>query len=204
MRAMGTNNIEDYISTLPAVIDIFFALNRTNYARWGVLFLNQLESAAPQAKMVLKAGSFSIRRTGKNFSRSAIDLTLEQTVNRDAASPMKGIVGFHHSINAIRRWCITSTQRGMAVMELHSMTGLEIHKQSTSQLRPSRIDKNSAQRDTLFKLVTESCDPFSSPASISACLLNIATGKTASAETGKYLLDSLTEGFVRNVRLTGS
>ena len=47
MRAMRTNNIEDYISALPAVIDIFFALNRTNYARWGVIFLNQLESAAP-------------------------------------------------------------------------------------------------------------------------------------------------------------
>ena len=133
MRAMHTNNIEGYISALPAVIDIF-ALNRTSYARWGVLFLNQLESAAPQAKMVLKAGSFSIRQTVRNFSRSAIDLTLEQAVNRDVASPMKGIVGFHHSINAIRRWCITSTQRGVAVTELRSMTDLEIHEQSTKQL----------------------------------------------------------------------
>ena len=50
-----------------------------------------------------------------SFSRSAIDLALEQTVNRDATSPMRGIVGFHYSHNAIRRWCITSTKRGMYV-----------------------------------------------------------------------------------------
>lgn len=200
MRALRTNNVEEYISALPAIIDIFFALNRTNYARWGVLFLNQLERAPPQAKTVLKAGAFSMRRTGKNFSRSAIDLTLEQTVNRDAASPMRGIVGFHHSVNAIRRWCITSTQRGMAVTELRSMTDLEIDEQPASQLWPRRIEKDSTQRNTLLKVVTESCDPFSVPATSSACLLNVATGKAASAATQKYLLESLTEGHERHMK----
>jgi len=34
---------------------------------------------------------FSIRRTDKNFSRSAIDITLEQTTNADAASRNTGI-----------------------------------------------------------------------------------------------------------------
>ena len=143
----------------------------------GVLFLNQLERAPPQAKTVLKAGAFSIRRTGKNFSRSAIDLTLEQTVNRNAVSPMRGIVGFYHSVNAIRRGCITSTQRGMAVTELRSMTGLESVEHPASQPRPSKMEKDS----TLLKVVTESCDPFLEPTASSACLLNVATGKAASA-----------------------
>ena len=134
MRAVRTNNIDQYIDILPAVIDIFFGLNRTNYARWGVLFLNKLETATPQSLSVLKAGGFSIRRTAKHYSRSAIDLTLEQTVNRDAASPMKGIVGFHGSQNAIRRWCITSTQRGMSVTELRNMTGLDTVEQPSNQL----------------------------------------------------------------------
>lgn len=115
MRAVRTNNVDDYISVLTSVIDVFFGLNRPNYARWGVLFLDQLRKAAPQCRHILQSGAFSVRRTGKNFARTAIDLTLEQTVNRDAASPMKGIVGFHSSHNAIRRWCITSSQRGMSV-----------------------------------------------------------------------------------------
>ena len=64
-----------------------------------------------------------------SFSQSAIDLPLEQTVNRDAASPMRGIVGFHYSHSAIRRWCITSTNRGMSVMELRCLAGLETIEQ---------------------------------------------------------------------------
>lgn len=200
MRAVHTNDVEGYLSILPEVIDIFFALNRPNYARWGILFLSQLSKAAPQCRALLEAGAFSIRRTEKNFSRSAIDLTLEQTVNRDAASPMRGIVGFHYSRNAIRRWCITSTQRGMAVTELRNMTGLETVEQPTTQLRPSRIDKDSRHRDALFSSVTESCDPFSSPATASACLLNIATGKAASEETQDYLTNTLTAGHDLRVK----
>ena len=38
---------------------------------------------------------------GKEFLRSAIDLALEQTVNRDAASPMRGIVGFYYSYKMV-------------------------------------------------------------------------------------------------------
>ena len=49
MRGVRTNNIRHHIDVLPAVIDVFFALNQTNYARWGVLFLNKLETASPQS-----------------------------------------------------------------------------------------------------------------------------------------------------------
>ena len=112
MRALRTNDVNSYISILPAVIDIFFEFNRPNYARCGVLFLQKLSTTSPQTRSVLEKGAFSIRKTKKNYSRSAIDLTLEQTVNRDAASPMRGIIGFQNSENAVRRWCITSTERG--------------------------------------------------------------------------------------------
>lgn len=199
MRAVHTNDIDGYISILPAIIDIYFGLNRPNYARWGVLFLNQLAKASPECQAVLKAGAFSIRRTQKSFSRSAVDLTLEQTVNRDAASPMRGIVGFHYSKSAIRRWCITSTQRGMSVTELRNMTGLEAVEQPALQLRPCRIAKDCQHRDALFTAVTESCDSFLPPATTSTYLLNITTGKAASKETQEYLTNTLVDG--KNLRI---
>jgi len=194
MRAVRTNNIEQYITILPAVIDIFFCLNRPNYARWGVLFLEKLNSADPNIRTVLEKGAFSIRRTSNDFSRTAVDLCLEQTVNRDAASPMRGIVGFHYSENAIRRWCTTSTQRGMSVTELRRLTGLLSEEQSRIQLRESRILKDNQHIHALLDTVTETCDPFSAPASESECLLNIATGKGASPATEEYLLQSLSVG----------
>ena len=48
--------------------------------------------------------AFFIQRREKNYSRSAVDITLEQTVNRDAASSSRGVVAFQNSESAIRRW----------------------------------------------------------------------------------------------------
>ena len=45
----------------------------------------------PRAYNILEAGALFIQRTEKSYLRCTIDLTLEQTVNRDAASPMNGI-----------------------------------------------------------------------------------------------------------------
>ena len=92
-----TNDIEGYINVLPSVINICFSLNRPNYARWGSLFLNKLNSMDSQALEILKDGAFRIRRTKKSCARSDIDLTLEQTVNRDVASPATGMSAFRNS-----------------------------------------------------------------------------------------------------------
>lgn len=119
---------------------------------------------------------------------------LEQTVNRDAVSPMKGIVGFHNSPNAIRRWCIMSTQRGMSVKELHRMTGLLPEEQPRSQLQASRIKNDNHYVQDLLKAMTESCNSFSEPVIMSSCLLNIATGKGATSTTKEYLTQSIRTG----------
>ena len=82
----------------------------------------------------------------------------------------------------------------MSVTELRNRTGLETEEHPAAQLRPSRIQKDCCQVETLLNAVTESCDPFSAPASTAGCLLNIATGKAAAPETERYLLESLVEG----------
>lgn len=200
LRAVRTNDIEGYIAILPTIIDVFFGLNRPNYARWGVLFLTKLQEVDPRIRGVLEKGAFSIRRTSQSFARTAVDLTLEQTVNRDAASPMKGIVGFHNAPNAIRRWCVTSTQRGMSVTELRRMTGLLPEEQPRTQLRASRIKKDNRQLKALLTAISESCNPFSDPATTSSTLLNIATGKAASPATHEYLTESLKTGHDLHIK----
>ena len=86
-RAVRTNDVDGYIHVLSSIIEIFFYLNRPNYARSGSLFLHKLQQMNPKAREILEAGAMSIRRTKKSYARSAIDLCLEQTVNKYAASP---------------------------------------------------------------------------------------------------------------------
>lgn len=96
-RCVMMNDVDGYINAFPAMLDVFFTLNRQNYARWGTLFLQKLESADPQLRKILADGAFYIRRTTKQYSRSAGDISLEQTVNRDASSSLRGIVAFRNS-----------------------------------------------------------------------------------------------------------
>ena len=51
--------------------------------------LLRLNESHPDIKF--QNGGFGVKRTSYNFSRSPIDLTLEQTVNADAASQRTGI-----------------------------------------------------------------------------------------------------------------
>ena len=93
---------------------IFVSCNRTNYARWMVrhyLNLCNIDDTHPGVKDTLESGALSIRRTDKSFSRTAVHMTLEQTVNADVASRLTGIPAFDTLDSARRRWMITRSAR---------------------------------------------------------------------------------------------
>ena len=83
----------------------------------------------------LARGGFCIRRAGKHFSRCPVDVTLEQTVNRDAASTHIGISAFKDSIKNRQRWTITRSTRG----KLLEMTGLSNLEEASQETKPYRI-----------------------------------------------------------------
>ena len=62
-----------------------------------------VDDTHPGTRQVLKNGALSIRRTVQSFSRTPVDMTLEQTVNADAASRKMGIPAFSTSEGARRR-----------------------------------------------------------------------------------------------------
>lgn len=94
IRAVRTGDHHLYIFTLPSIIRIFFAFNHQNYSRWLTLFhenLMNMEETHPGIAQDFVEGILSIRRTEKPFSRLPIDLTLEQTINADAANSFSGM-----------------------------------------------------------------------------------------------------------------
>ena len=100
-RAIRTGDYKLFISCLPEMMKIFFALNHQNYARWLVYFhdrLIRMEETHPGIEQDFEAGILSIRRTSKPFSRQPIDITLEQTINADAAGSCTGNSEFTVSI----------------------------------------------------------------------------------------------------------
>ena len=196
-RCVKMNDVSGCIEIFPTLLAVYFTLNRPNYARWGTLFLQKLKSAHTKLRELLENGAFSIRRTKKSYSRSAVDLSLEQTVNRDSASKMKGIVSFRNSEGAMRRWSLSMTQRATAVTELRALVGLEQGETATSQCRPSRIKKDNRQMAELGAKIEEFCNPFRDDAPTS--LVNVATGQVASQPTESYLLHVLKRGKMSEI-----
>ena len=82
-RACRTNDIDLSICGLSRICHLFFTTHRPNYARWMVRYCLNLQN--------MDTTHAGIRAT------FAVDLTLEQTVNRDAASRQTGITPFTQS-----------------------------------------------------------------------------------------------------------
>ena len=96
------------VSFIPKITSYFFALNQPNYARWLVKYHNSLLVAPdthPEVYQEFKKGMYGTKRSPKSFSRSPIDLGLEQTINADAANQRAGIIlSLTNSISARERW----------------------------------------------------------------------------------------------------
>ena len=86
--------------------------------------LLNMEQTHPGIGKVFDGGASSIRRTPKSFSRCAVDHTLEQTINRDAASRQGGITAFTQNVSARKQWAVSRSFRGAVVSCLLEMAGL--------------------------------------------------------------------------------
>ena len=61
-----------------------------------------VDETHPGVRALMENGAMSIRGT-QSFSRNKVDMTLEQTINADAASPKTGIATFSSSESAYQR-----------------------------------------------------------------------------------------------------
>ncbi|GFV03418.1 uncharacterized protein TNCV_596261 [Trichonephila clavipes] len=93
-------------------------VNQPNYARWCVKYLynlNKADETHPGLKTDFINGYLGIKRTEKPFPRIPIDLTLEQTINAEAARHLSGITYFTNSLAARQRWTKSHSIRASVI-----------------------------------------------------------------------------------------
>lgn len=87
--------------------------------------LLKIDETHPGLRDQLKKGSFDVKRTNKNFSRQLVNLTLEQTINADAANKLTGIIQNTNSIAARQRWCKNHSLQSKIISHIYEETGLK-------------------------------------------------------------------------------
>ena len=124
------------------------------------LDLLNIDETHPGASAMLEAGALSVRRTNKTFSRSPVDLTLEQTVNADVASRLTGITSFSKPVSARRRWMVSRSVRSELVSHLMDKSGQKQKADVVQELKLSRIQRDNADLNKLITGIGATMDPF--------------------------------------------
>lgn len=204
-RSIRTGDFSLYKYVMPHITNLFFAFNQQNYARWLVRYHNNLVNADtvnPEIMEELKKGYFGIQRTEKSFSRQPIDLTLEQTINADAAKRLVGIINFTNSISARQRWSLSHQIRSTIISYTYETTGLRKRQDVTADLENNHIQKDAKQLKKFINGFSKFVNPFDSGLDDKQ-LFNISTGKVASHEVEQFLLnvdvngDELRKKFIK-------
>ncbi|GFX58424.1 hypothetical protein TNCV_320061 [Trichonephila clavipes] len=145
-------------------------------------------SRSIRAEEDFQKGFFGIKRTNKPFSRQPIDLTLEQTVNADAARTLTGIAHLTNSISARQRWARSHDIRSTIITHVLEEIGITKKQDISTELQPHNIKKSCHQLEKFMNSFDQYVNPFSLDLSPDQ-LFNIASGKAASSEVEEFLLN---------------
>ena len=162
IKSTKSNDLDLHIAALYKLCPLLFAFDHHNYARYlpvYLMMLMNLKKTHPGSEELLRKNGFSVCRSSIPLSRNAVDITIEQTINRHTKC-QGGIIGFSRNYAAYYRWCVTRHYRAKlveATLSLADMSSTEssLHK----ELQPSQI-KNS-EHDT--KKVVEAFNNFTNP-----------------------------------------
>ncbi|KAH9635594.1 hypothetical protein HF086_012263 [Spodoptera exigua] len=140
-----------------------------------------------------RRGAFGIRRTAANFSRSPVDLTLEQTINADASNQLADNLAAD-SISARQRWALSHSMRTKILTSIKQNIGLTQKDDTSHSLQQSKIKKDKKNLNSIIEAIKCTMNPFDDTID-KDILFNISTGKATSKEVADFLLNVKTAGY---------
>lgn len=195
-RSIRTSNFELYLDSLFDIANLFFTFNQPNYARWILQYLcNLIDLKLNKSELLndFMRGAFGVKRTNNKFSRSPVDLTLEQTINADAASSLTGVTHFTNSVSARQRWALSHSMRTKIISRLFEELKITSSNDTVRELENHRIEKDKKALENIIIKIKENINPFDNNIE-REYLYNISTGRAVSNDTVSFLLNAKTFG----------
>lgn len=162
-RSIRMGDFQMFKHIIPKMANLFFVVNQPNYAWYCVKYsdiLNNVNTTNPGLEDDFDKGCFGVKRTDKPFSRIPIDLTLEQTINADAAKRLSGIAHFTNSIAARQRWTKSHSIRAALISHILDICGLRYLQDVTAELQSNRIKIYGKEVADFIEILKKNCNPF--------------------------------------------
>jgi hypothetical protein len=115
LRATKANNLSLHVASLQKMIQLFFSYDHHNYARYSAVYFQTMlnhPTTRPGAETLLREKGFSVNMSSVSGSRCAVDMMIEQTINKHAKSQGE-IIDSSRNLSAYYRWCTTRHARGL-------------------------------------------------------------------------------------------
>ena len=135
----------------------------------------------------LHDGEISANKTGNSFSRVAVDVALEQTINAKAKSRLKGIMAFADVASAVNRWVVTNSMRNQLANFSLELVDLKHTIDGNKELRQRRTEKDKYNLENIKSLLRSTLNPFNCITD-KCVLFNIKTGRQIPKSGESYLL----------------
>ena len=196
LQSIKENNLPAYVSCLRLFCPMIFAADRVNYARYLPLYyvqLSQLMSECPNAYELLKYSGISVSRSDAPSCRNAIDMTIEQTINRSAKTS-GGIIGFSRNVSAYYRWCITRHQRALFLEATRDRVGINRCSANTCCTRKSDLKHMEKDVQRVHQAFQNFINPMSCTNDTDSNLYCLSSGKPASGDVADSLLSFVSCG----------
>ena len=162
-RATKENCLTLHLASLQRMCSLFFSFDHPNYARYSAFYLLNmlnLEKTHPGAEDLLKNNGFSVNRSDVPSSRNAVDITIEQTINRHAKSH-SGNVGFSRNRSAYYRWCRTRLARTSYLQATKERANVDtLESTSDKEVRSSQILKSEEDMCCVMEAINNFINPF--------------------------------------------
>ena len=145
-----------------------------------------LNSTHPGAEELLRQNGFSVSRSDVPSSRNAVDITIEQTINKNAKSH-GGIVGFSRNYAEYFRWCITRHWRASYVEGAFKMADMVV---SENDSHKDNEKSQMVQSENNVKKLIDAFQTFTDPFLVEEkdVLYCLSSGVPASVEVENELL----------------
>ena len=168
---------ELHLECIRGMLPYFFAYDHQNYSRYVSYYwasMSALAQTHPTAAQELKGGEFGVQRNPKVQHQIPMDMTIEQTINRDTKTH-GGIIGFSRSSRAVQKWIATAHQRAEMTRNCRQMAGEaaskeRLHKDAST----ARMKQDEADVLAIVTTIESWGNPFTLRYS---GLVNISTGK---------------------------
>jgi hypothetical protein len=120
VRSLRESNFGLYMDSLTDLILRFFALDRTNYARWLSVHLRdmcELANLHPDTYSEFVQDKFTVHKTANRFSAIATDHVHEQLTA--VIKGDNGIIGLTENDSALRRWITAGPEAAQLLHDRH-------------------------------------------------------------------------------------